>query len=130
MKAAELIRRTLLILGVVDATETPEAEDVQDALDTLNALFAEWHGSDLMVPDYDVAAPATELTIDLADREAVAYQLALRISPEYGATLSAEAREVMESSWRRFQMRYFQPGTVDFSELPCASRRHYQVDCD
>lgn len=130
MTAAEVIRRALRMIGVLDAAETPEAEDVEDALDILRALFAEWRGMDLMVPDYAVPSPATELTIDLADREAVAYQLALRLAPDYGAQLSPEAREAREESWRRFQMRYFQPGPVDLSELPVATGAYHSYCID
>lgn len=109
------------LIGLIDATEVPEAEDSADALDTLQALFAEWRGMDLMIPDYAVDSPGDELTIDLADREAVAYQLALRMDPEYGLGMSPEAQAVMAESWRRFHARYFQPGSADLSELPRAA---------
>lgn len=123
MTALDVIRRMLRLVGVLDANEAPEAEDAQDALDVLNALFAEWRGADIMVPDFDVESPATELSISLADKEAVAHQLAKRMSPEYGASLSPEMRDNMQESWNRFMLRYFQPGQVSFSELPCDTGR-------
>lgn len=129
MTASDILRRAMRLIGILDAAEAVEAEDSADALDTLNALFAEWRGSGIPVPDYLVEIPATELTLDLADREAVAYQLAMRISPEYGASMSSEARASMEESWRRMQLRYFQPGTVNFQELP-RPNSWYDIEAD
>lgn len=127
MTALDVIKRALRMLGVVDANEAPEAEDAQDGLDLLNALFAEWRGADIMVPDFEVEAPDSELTISLADKEAVAHQLAKRISPEYGTTLSPEAQDSLREAWNRFMLRYFQPGTVSFDELPCdTGRREFE----
>lgn len=118
MTALELIRRSLRLAGVVDANEAPEAEDAQDALDLLNAMFAEWRGAGIMIPDFDVPDLATELTISLADKEAVAHQLTKRLAPEYGVSLSAEFAMNAEESWRRLQHRYFQVGRTSFRELP------------
>ena len=124
MTASDIIRRAMRLIGVLDANEAVEASESADALDTLNALFAEWRGSGIPVPDYGVELPGTELTLDLADREAVAYKLAMRISPEFGTSLSPEARESMNESWGRLQLRYFQPGKANFSELPGPSGRY------
>lgn len=126
MTASDIIRRAMRLIGVLDANEAVEAADSADALDTLNALFAEWRGADILVPDYDVAIPGTELTLDLADREAVAYKLAMRISPEYGTSMSAEARESMDEAWSRLRLRYFQPGSANFDELPTATGWRYR----
>jgi hypothetical protein len=42
-----LIRRSLLLLGVIASTEAMEASEAQDGLDTLNALIASWAGERL-----------------------------------------------------------------------------------
>jgi hypothetical protein len=118
MKASNLIRRAMRLTGMLDANGTPSAEDMADAIDTLEALFAEWRGADIMVPDYAIDGPDDELTIDAADREAVAYQLAVRLAPEYQSSMSAEAQSSMTESWSRFMHRYFQPGRSDLRELP------------
>ncbi|WDS36237.1 packaged DNA stabilization gp4 family protein [Pseudoxanthomonas sp.] len=121
--ATSLVRRSLRLIGALDASESPTAEDMTDAIDTLQALFAELRGSDIMIPDYAVDGPDDELSIDLADREAIAAQLALRLAPEYGLSLSAEAAAAARESWTRFMHRYFQAGKTDFSELPIAAGR-------
>lgn len=40
--ARQLIRRSLLLLGVISATEPLTADEAQDGLDALNALLASW----------------------------------------------------------------------------------------
>lgn len=109
-------------MGVIASGETPGANDVADAVDTLNALLAEWHVAGIGIPDYFVASEQATMTTDLADREAIAYQLALRMAPEYGFEPSQAQMVAGDEAWSRLRLRYFQPGTVDFSELPSPSR--------
>lgn len=130
MTATELVHRALRLIGVVGAGEAAEAEDAADALDALNSLFAEWRGSDIFILDYDVENLASELTIDRADRDSVAYQLALRLAPEYGKTLSAEHRVAMDESFSRLRLRYFQPGEADLTELPRAAGQRHGYDIE
>lgn len=52
-----LIRRSLLLLGVISATEPMTADEAQDGLDTLNALLASWANERLTlfhIPRVDV----------------------------------------------------------------------------
>lgn len=118
MIAQEVIRRALRIAGVIASGETPDASDTQDALDTLNALLAEWHVAGIGIPDYTVANESTAMATDLADREAIAYQLAFRMAPEYGFEPSQAQMVASGEAWARLRLRYFQPGTVDWAELP------------
>lgn len=124
MTAIDLITRALRLIGVIDANEAPDAADARDALDVMNGLFAEWRGSGIPLPDYSVEDVQDELTIQLSDKEAVAHQLAMRISPEYGRGLSPEARESRDESWRRLQLRYFQPGASSSDDLPCSTGQY------
>lgn len=110
--------RALRILRVIDAQTPPEAQDAADAIETLSAMLAEWHVAGIGVPNYDVADYTNESVVDDADREAVAYQLAVRLAPEYGKALSAEAAAIADASMARLRLRYFQPGSVDLSEMP------------
>jgi hypothetical protein len=119
MIAQQPIRRALRIMGVIASGETPQASDVQDALDTLNALLAEWHVAGIGIPDYSVATEAAAMTTDVADREAIAYALAFRMAPEYGFEPTPAQVAAGEEAFARLRLRYFQPGRSDFSELPC-----------
>lgn len=115
--ATNIIGRALRILGVLDAGEAIKAEDAQDALETLNALLAEWHEANIGLPDYQIDSVTDTLASDVADREAIAYELALRIAPEYGATLSQEAALAGRQSMFRLRSRYLavsHPVPVDY----------------
>ena len=116
--ALSIIKRALRLARVIDAHTAPDANDAADALETLNAMLAEWHEAEIGLPDYSLATLDTELASDAADREAIAYQLAARLAPEYGVSLSTETAAVATGTMQRLSLRYFQPGCVDWSELP------------
>jgi P22 tail accessory factor. len=116
--ASQIIRRALRLIGAIDASEALSASDAQDALETLNAMLAEWHEAEIGLPDYSLSSITDELASDAADREAIAYQLALRVSPEYGLPITRDVAEMAQSAMARMRLRYFQPGKADLTELP------------
>ena len=116
--AQTIINRALRLCRVIDGEAAMSAYDASDALETLNAMLAEWHAAGVGLPVYSFASLTTDLASDAADREAIAYQLAMRVAPEYGAALSPEIVEIANATMSRLRLRYFQPGSVDFSELP------------
>lgn len=113
MIAQEVIYRALRIAGVIASGETPQASDVSDALDTLNALLAEWHEAQVGIPDYSLGSEFVTMTTDVADRDAMAYQLAFRMAPEYGFEPTPSQMQAASEAWGRLALRYFQPGRVD-----------------
>lgn len=125
--ASDIIKRALRICRVVDSNSALDANDAADALEALNAMLAEWHESEIGLPDYSLASLTTELASDAADREAIAYELAARIAPEYGVSLSREAAGAGLMSMSRLRLRYFQPGCSDYSELP-GQRYVYNIE--
>lgn len=125
----DLIYRAMRLIRVKQTGQTPASEETDDALGVLNALLAELYGSDIKVPDYAVTLAGT-LNMDDADREAMAYLLALRIAPEYPACLplSQEFLSQAQDAGSRLRLRYFQPGAVDFRELPSVCDYSYDVN--
>lgn len=116
--ASQIIRRALRILTVLDSQTAMDANDAQDALETLNAVLAEWHEANIGLPDYTLSNLTDELASDAADREALSYELAARLAPEYGRSLPPEAAAIGMAAMSRLRLRYFQPGTTSFRELP------------
>ena len=125
--AGDIIKRALRLCRVIDAHTAMDANDAADALETLNAMLAEWHEAEIGLPDYTLATLDTELASDAADREAIAYQLSARLAPEYGVSLPVEAAGVAQGTMDRLRLRYFQPGCVDFSQLPS---KRYSFDIE
>lgn len=114
--AKDVILRALRIIA--GAGNLPDTVSFVQALATLNALLAEMHEAGIGLPDYALTSLTDPLASDIADRDAVAYQLAIRLAPEYGISLGAEAAAMASETMGRLRLRYFQPGRVDFSELP------------
>lgn len=123
----DLIYRSLRLLRVKQTGQTPSDESTADALSVLNSLLAEFYGSDINLPDYTVTL-AGDLNSDAADFEALAYLLAVRLAPEYGVSMSPEFIGQGQQSDARLRLRYFQPGTVDFRELPGACDRSFDIE--
>jgi len=116
--ASQIIRRALRLIGALNPTQAMKAQDAQDALETLNAMLAEWHEAQIGLPDYSLSALTDTLASDVADREAIAYQLAIRVAPEYGLDIPQSVGVMAEQTMGRLRLRYFQPGSSDLSELP------------
>lgn len=125
--AGDIIKRALRICRRADSNAALDENDAADALETLNAMLAEWHEAEIGLPDYSFTSLTDELASDAADREAIVYELAARVAPEYGVALSREAAGAAIASMGRLRLRYFQPGRSDFSELP-RKWHHYNIE--
>lgn len=117
MKVIDIIKRSLRLLGAIDANEPLEARSAEDALAVLNVLLAEWEAADIGQPYTSFASLQTTVT-EVADADALAYQLALRIAPEYGIDVAPRIIEAASEAMSRLRLRYFEVGEVDFTELP------------
>lgn len=128
--AITIIKRAMRLIRILDPNESMRAEDAADALESLNAMLAEWHEAEIGLPDYSLATLETELASDVADREAIAYALAIRIAPEYeDANLSPTFMASAVESMARLRLRYFQPGATSFAELP-GTAGAYNINTD
>lgn len=120
--ALSVINRAMRLIKVKQAGQTLPADESSDALSVFNAILAELYGSDIRVPDYSIASLQDELSCDDADREALAYVLGQRLWPEYKTQpMTPEFVAAGTQAMDRLRLRYFQPGTVDFRELPGCS---------
>jgi hypothetical protein len=80
-----------------------------DALSVLNGLLAELYEAGIGLPQYSVASLSETLTLDAADLEAIAYQLAIRIAPEYGLAPTQQHMATAAQAMFRLRQRYLQP---------------------
>jgi hypothetical protein len=128
--ALVLVRRALRLATVIASGETPAADQIADTLSVLNSMLAEWHDAGIGVPDYSIANEAATLTMGDGDVEAVAYQLAARIMPEYGMEVTPTIAAGASDSMNRLRLKYFQPGRSDLSELPVPTGWGYGWNVD
>jgi hypothetical protein len=85
-----IINRALRLLGMLDPNESPEAVDTQTALEALNAMMARWEADGVSVGWTPVAAASDDLPAPVEAEEAIAYNLAVRLRPEYGVQLAPD----------------------------------------
>lgn len=87
---ADIVGRALRLLRVVDANEAVEASDFATAVLALNQMVRRWEADGIALGWLDVANPADTLPAPPETEEALAYNLAVRLRPEYGASLDGD----------------------------------------
>ncbi|MGS0573456.1 packaged DNA stabilization gp4 family protein [Xanthomonas oryzae pv. oryzicola] len=87
---AQIVARSLRLLRVVDSNEAPEAEDFETARIALNGMMRRWEANGLALGWQPVETPAETLPAPVEAEQAIAYNLALMLRPEYGANLEPD----------------------------------------
>ena len=88
--------------------------DTQTAIVALNALMVRWEADGLSVGWVPVDSGSDTLPAPPEAEEAIAYNLALRLRPEYGVALSADVIEMAREGMGRIQADVY---AVDYSRL-------------
>lgn len=81
--ATDHITRALNLLGVIEATEVPAAEDIADGLVALNDMLESWP------LQRSFADATTDYLLPPAFSRAIRYNLAVELAPAYDAVPSA-----------------------------------------
>lgn len=86
MKTQELVARSLRLIQVIDARQPVKASDMSTAIAALNGLVRRWEANTLALGWAPVENPSDDLPLPDEALDAVAYNLALRLAPEYGVS--------------------------------------------
>ncbi|HED4877388.1 TPA: hypothetical protein R4K21_003207 [Stenotrophomonas maltophilia] len=87
---AEIVSGALGLLRVLDATEAPEAEDMETGISALNMMMVRWEANGYSVGWSPVSNPADVMpNVPEAD-EAIMYNLAVKLRPRYGVQIDAD----------------------------------------
>lgn len=89
-QVAKIVARALRLLRVLDANEAPEAEDFETARDALNAMMRRWEANGLALGWQDVQNPSEDIPSPAEADQAIVFNLALTLRPEYGASLDPD----------------------------------------
>lgn len=97
--------RALRLIGVQDPTEAISADNFSTAVQALNAMLARWQANGLSLGWTPVANPSDAMPTPASDDEAITYNLAALLAPEYRQDTPNEvvlglAKEGLASLWR------------------------------
>ena len=104
----ETVSRALRILRVIDPNQPVKPSDMQTGIEALNGMMRRWEANTLSLGWSDVSNPADTMPVPDEALDAIAYNLALRLRPEYGASMEpdlAEFARVGLADLRRDQKR-------------------------
>lgn len=109
LKKRTIIERAFGRLGIAGYEFGRTPEEINTGLELLNGLMAEWPFDRITSyeqPAYGTGSADEASGILMKDAPAVIAKLALLLAPEFGVTLSPEARQTMATSIRSLQSRY------------------------
>lgn len=109
-----IINRALRLLGTLDANESPEAVDTQTAIEALNAMMIRWEADGISLGWSPVSAGSDTLPAPVEAEEAIAFNLAVKLRPEYGVTLAPDVVEFARQGLARVQADVY---ALDYSRL-------------
>lgn len=85
-----IVNRSLRLLGMLDANESPEAVDTQTAIEALNALMVRWEADGVALGWSAVSSGSDTLPAPPEAEMPIAYNLAVVLRPEYGVALAPD----------------------------------------
>jgi hypothetical protein len=103
--ARDIITRSLRELGVVDAIETPSAEDADVGLATLNDMLAAWE-LDAIPLGLGTVTLNTDLAVPASHNEALRANLTARLAALFGVQAPAMVVEQAARGYRNLQAAY------------------------
>ncbi len=86
MKVEAIVSRALRLIQVVDPRQSVQNVDMETGIAALNAMMRRWEANGMSLGWADVAAPDDELPVPPEAVEAIAYNLAVTLAPEYATT--------------------------------------------
>lgn len=104
--SADIVTRALKRIRVIDANETPAAEDASNGLEALNAMVASWAAKGVNVSS-DIPLPAKH-------EAGIIALLAVRLSSDYGADVSQQLAIDARDGWFSLQADYIRAPDATF----------------
>lgn len=109
--AHNIVRRSLVLIGAIEAGETPSAGEMKDGVAALNEMLHGWalEGVDLV---HATLAEGNTLLVEDAFLEGIRYNLGVRMAPEYGDLVVPQ--DVVDRARQTFAA--FQAKTLEFDD--------------
>lgn len=85
-----IVSRALRLLRVIDPNESPEAEQMEGAIEALNGMMRRWEANGLSLGWSDVSGPSDDVPAPDEALDAIVFNLATKLRPEYGVALESD----------------------------------------
>lgn len=117
--AIELITDALRLANIIDAIQTPSAEQGVSTIRKLNQMLADWEADGIRLGWLPVSTPSQTLSLDAADEKGVTYNLAVELCGDNGIEPLPHVSKIASDTFARFSKTSAQMFTADLSGLPC-----------
>lgn len=104
---ADLIRRSLLLIGQVAESETPTAAQLADGFVALNEMLDEWSADGFDVSTFTATTDEVDLAPGYA--KAIRYGLAVDLADEYGVAVPGAVASGAEKGKTLIKRNEFEP---------------------
>lgn len=116
----DIVSRALRLLRVLDVNAAPKAVDMQTGIVALNAMLRRWEANGLALGWSDVDNAADVLPLPAEAEEAVAYNLAARLRPEYGASLDPDTLAIAAEGMALLRRDRIVAAPIEWADTGCA----------
>lgn len=96
-KVIAVVTRALRLLRVVDPNEAPEAVHVTTAIVAMNAMVTRWEANGISIGWSPVESGDEDLPAPAEAEQAITFNLATTLRPEYGVPLDPDIYAVAET---------------------------------
>ncbi len=93
-KVEAIVGRALRLIGVVDPRQPVQQMDMQTGITALNAMLRRWEANRIAVGWSDVSAPDEDMPCPPEAEEAITFNLAATLAPEYSQATPPEVLAV------------------------------------
>lgn len=85
---SSLVARSLRLIQVIDVVQPVKPQDMTTGIEALNSMMRRWEANGIAMGWQPVVNPSDVLPFPEEAEEAVAYNLAVRLAPEYGTDIA------------------------------------------
>ena len=126
----DILTQSLREIRVIRSQQTIKDDMLQDGIKYLNQMMADWEEDGIETGWYPVTQGSDVLRIDAKDEAAVMYNLAAKLSGQYGAPLQPSTTASANRTFRRLEKSTVRRVEADLSHLPSGAHQRYNIQTD
>lgn len=116
--AIDLVTDALRLANIIDAVQSPSAEQGVSTLRKLNQMMADWEVDGIRLGWHVIDSQSDVLPLDAADERGVTYNLAVELCGDNGIEPLPYVAKIAADTFARFSKSSAQMFVADLSGLP------------